>query len=104
VNDITLPLPSSAPRLFHGAAVCLVCLLLVATGLSGELQAKALKQQFRILDYKTPEPTNLIPDLGKAIRRNFPSDTRILCNFLPDFGPKLTYYAERDLINNLVEY
>jgi hypothetical protein len=95
---------SLAPRFFRGIAFCLVLLLLVATGLSGQRQAKALKQQFRILDYKAPEPTNLIPDLGKAIRRNFPSDTHILCNFLPDFGPQLAYYAQRDLINNLVDY
>jgi hypothetical protein len=89
-------------RLFRGVAVCIACLLLVAVGISGELQAKALEQQSRILDYKAVEPANLIPELGKAVRGNFPSDTHILCNFR--FSPQLGYYAQRDFITGLVEY
>ncbi len=91
-----------APRLFRGVAVYIACLLLVTAGIFGEFHAKALEQQIRILDYKAFEPPNLIPELGKAIRGNFPSDTRVLCNFRD--GPLLNYYAQRELINHLVEY
>ena len=27
-----------------------------------------------------------------------------MCNFLPDYGPQLAYYAQRDIVNNLSEY
>lgn len=80
------------------------CLLLVAIGTRGMLQTTELRHQFRILDYRTPEPPNLIPELGSAIRRDFPPGTRVLCNFLPQYGPQLAYYAQRDIVNNLSEY
>lgn len=38
------------------------------------------------------------------IQQNFSADTRILCNFLPDYGPQLEYYAQRELLNNLADY
>jgi hypothetical protein len=87
---------------FRGVAVYIVCILLVAAGISGELRARGLEKQSRILDYKALEPPNLIPELGKAIRGNFASDTHILCNFR--YSPQLNYYAQRDLINGLAEY
>jgi 4-amino-4-deoxy-L-arabinose transferase-like glycosyltransferase len=93
-----------APRLFRGVGVCIACLLLIAFGISGELYANGLEQQFRILDYKTRESPNLIPELGKAIRENFAPDTHILCNLLHADSPQLSYYAQRDLVNGLVEY
>jgi LmbE family N-acetylglucosaminyl deacetylase len=80
------------------------CLLLLAMGTRGILQTRELRHQFRILDYRTPEPPNLIPELGNAIRRDFPPGTRVLCNFLPQYGPQLAYYAQRDILNNLSEY
>jgi hypothetical protein len=61
-------------------------------------------RQFRILDYRAEEPPRLIPELGKAIRSHFSSETHVLCNFLPDYGPQLAYYAQRDLLNNLTEF
>ena len=91
-----------APRWFRDVPIYLTCLLLVAAGISGELRARALEKQTRILDYKAVEPTNLIPELGVEIRKSFSSDTDVLCNFLN--GPQLGYYAQRILIRNLVEY
>jgi hypothetical protein len=90
------------PKLFRGLSIYITCLLLVAAGISGELRARALEEQSRILDYKAVEPANLIPELGTAIRESFSLDTYVLCNFLD--GPQLSYYAQRILIRNLVEY
>ncbi|HWM25412.1 MAG TPA: hypothetical protein VNP98_11345 [Chthoniobacterales bacterium] len=46
----------------------------------------------------------MIPELGKAIQATFTSNTAVLCNFPPDYGPQLAYYAKRHIINNLAEY
>ena len=89
---------------FRGAGELSACLLLAAIGVFGLQKTNALVHQFRILDYSTDEPRNLIPDLGQAIQDNFSAETRVLCNFLPDYGPHLAYYAQRDIINNLSEY
>jgi len=90
------------PRLFRDIPIYVTCLLLVAAGVSGELRARALEEQSRILDYKAVEPANLIPELGAAIRGSFSSDTCVLCNFLD--GLQLSYYAQRILIPNLIKY
>jgi hypothetical protein len=90
------------PKLFRGLPVYVTCVLLVAAGICGELRAKALEEQTRILDYKAVEPTNLIPELGAAIRESFSPDTYVLFNFRD--GPQLSYYAQRILLGNLVEY
>jgi hypothetical protein len=42
--------------------------------------------------------------LGGAIRENFPPEARVLCNFLPESGAQLAYYAQRDILNNLSDY
>jgi LmbE family N-acetylglucosaminyl deacetylase len=86
------------------AGEVLVCSVVLVMGTQGLLQARELQRQFRILDYRTPEPPNLIPELGSAIRKNFPPETRVLCNFLPEYGPQLAYYAQREIFNNLSEY
>jgi dolichyl-phosphate-mannose-protein mannosyltransferase len=90
------------PRLFRGLPIYITFLLLVAAGICGQLRAGALENQSRILDCKAVEPANLIPELGKAIRESFSSDTYVLCNFAD--GPQLSFYAQRILIKNLVEY
>jgi hypothetical protein len=90
------------PRLFRGLPIYITCLLLVGAGISGERRARALEKRSRILDYKAVEPANLIPELGTAIRESFSSDTYVLCNFFD--GPQLGYYAQRILIQNLIEY
>jgi len=55
------------------------------------------------LDHRTPEPVNLIPELGDATRENFAPEARVVCNFLPEYGPQLAY-AQRDTLNNLSDY
>jgi 4-amino-4-deoxy-L-arabinose transferase-like glycosyltransferase len=92
------------PRPLRGLAEVSACLMMVALAAAGLNRTQALAGQFRILDYHTDEPPGLIPELGNAIRANFSADTRILCNFLPDYGPHLAYYAKRDILNNLSEY
>ena len=92
------------PRLFRGVAALSAILILVGLGASGWHRTRVLAGQFRILDYHVDEPRSLIPELGEAIRANFSADTSILCNFLPDYGPHLAYYAKRDILNNLSEY
>ena len=92
------------PRRFRGTGELAVILLVIGIGMSGWSRANALNGRFQILDYTTAEPVTLIPELGKAIRATFPSGTHVLCNFLPDFGPHLAYYAQRDIRNNLSEY
>ena len=62
------------------------------------------REQHCILDWKTHEPPDLVPQLGKAIRETFSEDTLVLCNFLPVYGPHLYYYAQRNLWNNLNAY
>ncbi len=94
----------TTPRLFPGAALVSACLMMAALGWSGWNHTQALARQFCILDYRTEEPAALIPELGKAIQATFSSDTDVLCNFLPDYGPQLAYYAQRHIINNLSEY
>lgn len=80
------------------------CMVLLALGMRGTSQAKALQLQFHILDYKTVEPPTLIPELGNAIQEDFPPGTCVLCNFLPEYGPQFAYYAQRDILNNLSDY
>ena len=94
----------TTPRLFPSVALVSACLILAGLGWSGWRHERALVRRFRILDYYTEEPAALIPELGRAIRATFSSDTRVLCNFLPDYGPQLGYYAQRDILNNLSEY
>ena len=45
----------------------------------------------------------LIPALGEAIRKRFSPKTRVLCNFMPYYGPHLEYYARREVAPNLCE-
>jgi hypothetical protein len=92
-----------APFLGHATQVA-TCLLVAAIAVSGFVQTQRLVRRFCILDYRTEEPPDLIPKLGRAIRANFSSETHVLCNFLPDYGPQLAYYAQRDILNNLCEY
>jgi LmbE family N-acetylglucosaminyl deacetylase/4-amino-4-deoxy-L-arabinose transferase-like glycosyltransferase len=91
-------------RKFALVGELLACAIVVAMGTHGMFQTRELQQQFRILDYRTPEPPNLIPELGAAIREDFPPGTRVLCNFLPQYGPQLAYYAQREILNNLSDY
>jgi hypothetical protein len=90
--------------LFRGAPEVAGCLGLIWLSVFSFDRADTLVRQFRILDYRAEEPPRLIPELGRAIRSHFSSETRVLCNFLPEYGPHLAYYAQRDILNNLTEF
>jgi hypothetical protein len=93
----------SAPS-FGYAGQVVTGLIVAAIAVSGFNHTQRMVRRFLILDYRTEEPPDLIPTLGRAIRANFSSETHVLCNFLPDYGPQLAYYAQRDILNNLSEY
>jgi hypothetical protein len=66
---------------------------------TGERQASALRRQFLILSNENPEPAELIPELGTAMRHWFGTeDVAVICNFLPTYGPQLHYYAQHELL------
>lgn len=86
------------------AAQGAVCLAVIALGAIGKDRAKDLDYQFHILNGAVPEQPNLIPELGKTIRTNFNRGAPVLCNFLPEWAPHLNYYAQRDILNNLIDH
>jgi hypothetical protein len=87
----------------HGAPARIVgqagiFLLLAALLVMGERQTRELRRPFSILSFENPEPPQLIPELGRAIRDTFGDDVAVICNFLPVYGPQLHYYAQHDLL------
>jgi hypothetical protein len=81
--------------------VLVAALVLVVAGW-GVARADWLRHMtFPILSWESPEPRNLIPDLGREIQRTFPETMDVQLNFLPVYGPHLAYYAQRELYNNL---
>jgi hypothetical protein len=72
--------------------------LLVILTVLGERQTLALRHPFRILSEENSEPSQLIPELGRAMRARFGDDVAIICNFLPTYGPQLHYYAAHELL------
>ncbi|NQU10455.1 glycosyltransferase family 39 protein [bacterium] len=79
-----------------------VLFIILSLAVAGQATARSLdRQQHCILDWQTAEAPDLVPRLGEAIRREFPEDTLVLCNFMPAYGPHLYYYAQRTLWNNL---
>jgi 4-amino-4-deoxy-L-arabinose transferase-like glycosyltransferase len=86
-----------------GAAEAAVFLLVLGLAAHSFVRTDTLVRQFQILDYGAEESPELIPELGRAIQATFSAETHVLCNFLPDYGPQLAYYAQRDLLNNLSE-
>ena len=69
----------------------------------GQAQTHELTHRFCILSLQKEEPASLIPAIGAAIRSHFNPATRVLCNFMPYYGPHLEYYACRQLAPNLAE-
>jgi hypothetical protein len=70
--------------------------VLIATG---ERETVALRRQFLILSDENPEPRDIIPELGRAMRSRFGSeDVAVICNFLPTYGPQLHYYAQHEIL------
>ncbi|XHR28903.1 MAG: ArnT family glycosyltransferase [Chthoniobacteraceae bacterium] len=83
---------------------CVWIFAIVAIG-AGEAQTTSMAGRFCILDPSSnkAEPETLIPQLGAAIRKHFSPKTRVLCNFMPYYGPHLLYYAEREMAPNLAD-
>jgi hypothetical protein len=82
------------------AAVYLGVLALIGVLIaSGERETVGLRRQFLILSDEDPEPRDLIPELGRAMRSRFGSeDVAVICNFLPTYGPQLHYYAQHEIL------
>lgn len=93
---------SKAPS--PGVVGACVALALAWAGIAaGQAQTHALNRRFCILSLQKEEPESLIPSIGEAIRSHFNPATRVLCNFMPYYGPHLEYYARRQLAPNLAE-
>jgi len=60
-----------------------------------------LEGRFCILDIRKTEAEALLPAVGEIIKKYFPSTTKVLCNFMPSYGPQLEYYAKREIASNL---
>lgn len=93
---------------FHGgvpgvAGACVGLVLMGGGIVLGQAQTHALNRRFCILSLQKEEPESLIPAIGTAIRKHFNPATRVLCNFMPYYGPHLEYYARRQLASNLAE-
>ncbi len=78
-------------------------LVLVALGYHGWRSAQNLRSQALVLDTLQAEPRDLIPELGRLIRREFPEETLILANFDRYYTPQLYYYARTSLANGLMD-
>ena len=74
--------------------------LFVWLAIAGFARAEEQRSQLLILDGTTPEPSNLIADVGRYLGKNFPPETTILCNFDPNYSP-VSYYAQRTMVTNL---
>jgi len=74
--------------------------VLIWLAAAGFAHAEKQRSQFLILDGDAPEPSNLIPDVGRYLAKTFPADATILCNFDPYYS-SLSYYAKREIYTNL---
>lgn len=81
------------------AAVATV-LFLPWLGWAGFRRAEEQRSQFLILDAVSPEPANLIADLGRYLATIFPAGATIVCNFDPYYSP-LSYYAKTTILRNV---
>ncbi|MDR3402069.1 MAG: glycosyltransferase family 39 protein [Chthoniobacter sp.] len=80
------------------AGITCTLVLLGLLVFTGERQTVALRRPFLILTDENPEPVDLIPELGRALRDRFGPDVAVICNFLPSYGPQLHYYARHELL------
>ncbi|MEI6562197.1 MAG: glycosyltransferase family 39 protein [Verrucomicrobiota bacterium] len=101
LNELAVCIENAAPHRLRIAGVFSGVVLAFAATLSGQAQADALKGRFCILELEKKESGKLIPSLGETIRKRFSPQTRVLCNFMPYYGPHLEYYAKRQVTQNL---
>ena len=103
LNELAVCIENASQHGFKMAGMFFGGGLALAGTLAGQAQADALKGRFCILELEKKESAKLIPSLGEAIRKRFSPKTRILCNFMPYYGPHLEYYAKRQVAQNLGE-
>jgi Dolichyl-phosphate-mannose-protein mannosyltransferase len=90
----------SKTKIARGIAAGAIVLLLPWLAWAGWRRAEEQRSQFLILDAISPEPANLIRDLGRYLANIFPAGTTILCNFDPYYSP-LSYYAKATILRNV---
>ena len=101
LNEITLGIENTAKEWCPGAGNWAALVLIIAGAMAGQAQTKALQTRFCILDIQKQESEILIPALGEVIKKHFPPHVKVLCNFMPYYGPHLEYYAKRQVASNL---
>lgn len=101
LNELCQWLENGVPARIHAVAPAAVSLLLAVSICWGQAKTNAMEGRFCILDLAKKESPKLIPTLGGAIRKHFSPQTRVLCNFMPYYGPQLQYYAKREIASNL---
>jgi Dolichyl-phosphate-mannose-protein mannosyltransferase len=90
----------SKTKIPRSVAAVAIILLLPWLAWAGWRRAEEQRSQFLILDATSPEPANLIRDLGRYLANIFPAGTTILCNFDPYYSP-LSYYAKATILRNV---
>ena len=103
INEVIVWIENASKQSFRMAGNFAGAVFVLAATFAGQEQAEQLKGQFYILDLDKKESAKLIPALGEAIRKRFSPKTRVLCNFMPYYGPHLEYYARREVAPNLCE-
>ena len=103
INALVEWAENAASRGMRVAGYCAAAGLVTIGMFAGQTQAEALQGHFCILDFGRKQSPALIPALGKLIRKHFSPETRVLCNFMPYYGPHLEYYAERQVSPNISE-
>jgi hypothetical protein len=87
-------------KILQQAGAIIAMSLLVWLAAAGFSRAENQRSQLLMLDGKTAEPKNIIPDLGRYLAKTFPPDTTVLCNFDPSYSP-VSYYAQKTIVRNL---
>ncbi len=87
-------------NILRPAGAVATCGFLVWLAAAGFARAEDQRSQFLILDGIAPEPSHLIPDVGRHLAKTFPAGTTILCNFDPYYS-SMSYYAKRTIFPNL---
>ena len=103
LNEMLLGIDRFAEDWWRGAGAFATTALVLTGLMIVQTQTLTLQSQFHILDLDRQESEALIPALGEIIQNHFSPKTRVLCNFMPSYGPHLSYYARREIAPNLCE-
>ncbi|MBI4027835.1 MAG: glycosyltransferase family 39 protein [Verrucomicrobia bacterium] len=78
-----------------------IAAILFYLGITAAVEFQKQRVLLHILDENAWEPPDLAYSVGLALRKAFPEDTVIFCNFQNHFLPLLAYYAQRNMIAGL---